>query len=76
MHLDGQSLPPGPRVAGVDRPGLEDHVPHFDVLEWKLMSCSHVKSLVNLVLIGCSLLCSQSGVSMLVDTTLDKDYNS
>ena len=28
------------------------------------------------LLIGCSLLCSQSGASLLVDTTLDNDYNS
>ena len=40
---------------------------------------SHVKSLVNLLswlLIGCSFLCSQSGASLLlVDSTLDNDYN-
>ena len=45
----------------------------------KFMSCSHVKSCVNLLtwlLIGYSLLCSQSGASFLVDTTLDNDYNS
>ena len=38
-----------------------------------------VKSWVNLLnwlLIGCSLLSSLSGASQLVDTTLDKDYNS
>ena len=38
-----------------------------------------VKSWVNLLiwlLIGCSFLCSQSGASLLVDTTLDNDYNS
>ena len=43
------------------------------------MSCSHVKRCVNLLswlLIGCLLLCSQSGASLLVDTTLDNDYNS
>ena len=42
-------------------------------LEWKLMSCSYVKSWFNLLtwlLIGCLLLCSQSGASLLVDTTL------
>ena len=36
------------------------------VLGRKFMSCSHVKSWVNLLtwlLIGCSLLCSQSGAS-------------
>ena len=49
------------------------------LLELKLMSCSHVKSYVKLLtwlLIGCSLLCSQSGACLLVDTTLDNDYNS
>ena len=48
------------------------------VLGWKLMSCSHVKSYVNFLLIinSCSLLCSQSGARLLVDTTLDNDYNS
>ena len=48
-------------------------------LRWKLMSCSHVKSWVNFLtwlLIGFSLLCSLSGASLLVDTTLDNDYNS
>ena len=47
--------------------------------EWKLMSCSHVKNWVNLLtwlLIGCSLLSSQSGASLLVETTIDNDYNS
>ena len=42
------------------------------------MSCSHVKSYVNLLswlLVGCSLLCS-SGANLLVDTTLDNDYNT
>ena len=37
-----------------------------------------VKSCVNLLtwlLIGCSLLCSQSGASLLVDPTLDNNYN-
>ena len=47
---------------------------------WKFKSCIHiVKNCVNLLswlLIGCSLLCSQSGASLLVDTTLDNDYNS
>ena len=46
----------------------------------KFMSCSHVKSWVNLLtrlLIGCSLLGSQSGgASLLVDPTLDNRYNS
>ena len=49
-----------------------------DNLGRKFMSCSHVKIWVNLLtrlLIGCSLLCSQSGASLLVDTTLDNDYN-
>ena len=49
------------------------------VLEWNFMSCSHVKSLVNLLpwlLIGCSLLCSQSGASLPVDPTFDNDYKS
>ena len=49
-------------------------------LGWKFMSCSHVKSWVNLLswlLVGCSLLCSQSaGASLLVDPTLENDYNS
>ena len=49
------------------------------VQDWKFMSCSHVKSWVNLLtwlLIGCSLLCSRSEVTLLADTTLDNDYNS
>ena len=42
------------------------------VLGWKFMSCSHVKSWVNFwILIGFALLYSQSGDSLLVDTTLD-----
>ena len=48
-------------------------------LEWKFMSYNHVKSLVNLLtwlLIGWSLLCSQSETSLLVDPTFDSDYNS
>ena len=48
-------------------------------LGWKFLSCSYVKSCVYflfLLLIGCSLLCSQSGASLLVDTTLDIDYSS
>ena len=44
-------------------------------LKRKLMSCSHCQELGQLadlqLLIGCSLLCSQSGASLLVDTTLD-----
>ena len=57
-----------------EQEGVED-----DELGWKFMSCSHVKSWVNLMtwlLIGCSLLCSQSGANLLVDTTLDNDSNS
>ena len=49
------------------------------VLEWKLMSCGQVKScliLLTWLLIGCSLLSSQSGARLLVDPTLDNDYNS
>ena len=48
-------------------------------LKHKFMSCSHVKSWVNFLtwlLIGCSLLRSQSGGSLFVDTTRDNDYNS
>ena len=58
---------------------LNERRSEASVLEWKLMSCSYVKSCVNLptwILIGCSLLCSQSGASLLVDITLDNDYNS
>ena len=47
--------------------------------EETIMSCSHVKKWVNLMtrlLIGCSLLRSQLGASLLVDPTLDYDYNS
>ena len=46
------------------------------------MSCSQVKSWVNLLtaltwlLIGCSLLCSHSGASLLVGLTLDYDCKS
>ena len=58
---------------------LKNHVRSRNSLqEWKLMCCSHVKSWVNLLtwlLIGCSLLCSKSEASLLVDTTLDNDYN-
>ena len=49
------------------------------LLGWTFMSCSHVKSWVNLLtllLIGCSLLFSQSGASLHDDTTLDNNYNS
>ena len=45
----------------------------------KFMSCSHGQGWVNFLTwlpIGCSLLGSQSGASLLVDTTLDNDYNS
>ena len=46
-------------------------------LKRKLMNCSQVKSWVNRLirlLIGRSLLCSQSEASLLVDPTLDNDY--
>ena len=33
-------------------------------------------NLLNWLLIGCSLLCSQSGASLLIDPNLDNDYNS
>ena len=61
---------------GVGQPGLG--VVGVD-LGWKFLSCGHCQESVNLLsslLIGCSLLCNQSGASLLVDPTLDNDYNS
>ena len=52
---------------------------HVAVLGWKFMTCSHVKSCVNLLswlLIGCSLLWCQSRASLLVDITLDNDHTT
>ena len=62
---------------GEDRVVVGAHPLHQ--LGWKFMSCSQVKRWVNLLtwlLVSCTLLCSQSGVSLLVNTTLDNDYNS
>ena len=50
------------------------------LLKRKLMSYSQGQELgqlaFSLLLIGCSLLCSQSGASLLDDPTLDNDFNS
>ena len=57
---------------GVDAPGLKR----------KLMSCSHGQELGQLAVLAAdwlfsgSLLCSQSGASLLIDQSLDNDYNS
>ena len=46
--------------------------------EWKLISCSHDQELCQLAVLASdwlfTLKCSQSGASLLVDTTLDNDY--
>ena len=62
---------PNPIVRKMDRPEKA-------ALGWKFISCSHIKNCVNLLfwlLIGCSLLCSQSGASLLVDQTVVHDCN-
>ena len=49
-------------------------------LKQKLMSFNNGQELGQFadcwLLIGCSLLCRQSGVSLFVDPTLDNEYNS
>ena len=55
----------------------EEEEENVETQGWKFMSCSHCQELSNLLiwlLIGCSLLCSQSGASLLFDPTLDMTY--
>ena len=65
----GQGHPHAPREDGVDRAA--------PALGWKFMSFEVMSRVGSTwLLIGCSLLCSQLGASVLVDTTFDNDYTS